>query len=211
MLPVVAIFETNLGMPAYMHMDALNRMLQEGSRVAYLNLLVDTREEASLFKSLKKLPAVTAVTLRRTAIDSFNDTVAENMMVFITLFSGFAAILGFGVAYNAARIALSERGRDLATLRVLGFSRGETSYILVGEVMLLIVLALPAGCLLGLALSRLMATAFDTELFRIPLVIEPSTYGLACLIALAATVVSAVVVRRRVDGLNLVNVLKTRE
>ena len=154
---------------------------------------------------------VSAVMLRRAAIDSFYDTLVENIMVFITLFSALACALGFGVAYNSARIALSERGRELATLRVLGFSRGEISYILLGEVGLLIVVALPFGCLLGWGLSELMAATFETELFRIPLVINAATYGLSIIIALAATVLSALVVRHRVDHLDLIEVLKTRE
>jgi putative ABC transport system permease protein len=115
------------------------------------------------------------------------------------------------VAYNSARIALSERGRELATLRVLGFSRGEISYILLGEVATLILIALPLGCWLGYMLSVLMAEAFSTELFRVPLTIAPSTYGTAVIIAIAATALSAVVVRQRLDRLDLIEVLKTRE
>jgi putative ABC transport system permease protein len=210
-LPVVELFETHLGLPAFIHMEALDRLLGERSQAGYVNLLVDPMHEAELSRTLKDLPMVSAVMLRRAAIQSFYDSVAENMMVFITLFSIFAGVLGFGVAYNASRIALSERGRDLATLRVLGFTRGETSYILAGEVLLLILLALPAGCLLGYLLSLLMAHAFDTELFRVPLVVDPSTYGFAMLIALAASAASALIVRRRVDRLDLVHVLKTRE
>jgi len=210
-LPVVELFETHLGLPALIHIDGLNRLLGERPSAEYINLLVDPVHEAELYETLKALPMVSAVMLRSAAIQSFYDAVAENMMVFITLFAIFAGVLGFGVAYNASRIALSERGRDLATLRVLGFTRGETSYILVGEVLLLILLALPVGCLLGYFLSRLMAHAFDTELFRVPLVVDPSTYGSAVLIALAASALSALIVRRRVDRLNLINVLKTRE
>jgi putative ABC transport system permease protein len=185
--------------------------MRERPSAEYINLLVDPVREAELYEKLKTLPMVSGILLRSTAIQSFYDVVAENMMVFITLFSVFAGVLGFGVAYNASRIALSERGRDLATLRVLGFTRGETSYILVGEVLLLILVSLPVGCLFGLLLSRLMAQSFDTEMFRIPLVVDPSTYGWAVLIALAASGISALLVRRRVDRLNLINVLKTRE
>jgi putative ABC transport system permease protein len=210
-LPVVDLFETHIGMPAFLHVAALNRLLKERPSVDYVNLLIDPARESALYLALKKLPKVSAVMLRRAAIDSFDATVTGNMMVFITLFAVFAGVLGFGVAYNAARISLSERGRDLATLRVLGFTRGETFYILVGELMLLMVLALPLGCWFGSGLTRLMATSFDTELFRIPLIVEPSTYGVAVLIAIVSTLLSAVIVRRRVDRLNLINVLKTRE
>ena len=210
-LPVVGLIETYIAMPAFMDIDALNRMLKERPSTEYLNILIDRRDEAAFYAKLKELPMVSAVMLRRAAIDSFYDTLVENIMVFITLFSALACALGFGVAYNSARIALSERGRELATLRVLGFSRGEISYILLGEVGLLIVVALPFGCLLGLGLSELMAATFQTELFRIPLVINAATYGLSIIIALAATVVSALVVRHRVDHLDLIEVLKTRE
>jgi putative ABC transport system permease protein len=209
--PVVDLVETYIGMPAYIHIGALNRLLKERPSVEYVSLLLDRTQDAHFYKDLKALPMVASVMLRQAAIDSFYDNVVEHLMVFITMFSSLACVLGFGVAYNSTRIALSERGRELATLRVLGFSRGETSYILLGEVALLIIVALPVGCLLGRGLSELMATAFNTELFRVPLTIEPSTYGIAVLIALVATALSAAIVRRRVDRLDLIEVLKTRE
>ncbi len=210
-MPVVGLIETYIAMPAFVHIDALNRLLKERPSVEYVNLLIDRRDEAAFYAKLKELPMVSAVMLRQAAIDSFYGTIVEHIMVFITLFSSLACALGFGVAYNSARIALSERGRELATLRVLGFSRGEISYILLGEIGLLIAVALPLGCLLGRGLSELMATAFNTELFRVPMMIEPSTYGLSVIVALAATLLSALVVRHRLDHLDLIEVLKTRE
>jgi putative ABC transport system permease protein len=131
--------------------------------------------------------------------------------VFVSMFSGLACVLGFGVAYNSTRIALSERGRELATLRVLGFSRAETAYILLGEVALLVSLALPVGCLLGTLLARLMAEMFRTELYRVPLTIDPSTYATAVLVAIGSAAASAAVVGRRIARLDLVEALKTRE
>ena len=210
-MPVVGLVETYIAMPAFVHIDALNRLLKERPSAEYVNLLIDRRHEAAFYARLKELPMVSAVMLRQAAIDSFYGTIVEHIMVFITLFSSLACALGFGVAYNSARIALSERGRELATLRVLGFSRGEISYILLGEIGLLIAVALPLGCLLGRGLSELMATAFNTELFRVPMTIEPSTYGLSVMVALTATLLSALVVRHRLDHLDLIEVLKTRE
>jgi putative ABC transport system permease protein len=210
-LAVVNLFETNLGMPAYLHIDALHELLEERPRAGSIGVLLDANQEARFFEALKETPMVSAVLLRRSAVKLFYDTLAEHLMVFISLFATFACALGFGVAYNSARIALSERGRELATLRVLGFTRAEVSYILLGEVGLLTVIALPLGCLLGYGLSALMARAFDTELFRVPLVIEPSTYGLSMLIVIAAAGASAALVRRRIDRLDLIQVLKTRE
>lgn len=210
-LMVADTVTTHIAMPAYVHIDRLNRALREPPGLEYVNLLVDSNEEGLLYEELKAIPAVSAVMLRQAAIDSFYATVVDHIMVFISMFTALACALGVGVAYNSVRIALSERGRELATLRVLGFSRGEISYILLGEVALLAVLALPLGCLLGRGLTIIMASSFDTELFRVPLMIEPSTFGMAMLIAVAATVVSAGLVRRRVDRLDLVEVLKTRE
>jgi putative ABC transport system permease protein len=210
-LPVVDLIETYIAMPAYLHLDALNRLLKERPSVEYLSVLVDQNHEIELYRELKQLPAVSAVMLRQAAIDSFYENLVDHLMVFVTMFSALACVLGFAVAYNSARIALSERGRELATLRVLGYSRGEISYILVGEVALLIVVALPLGCVLGRLLSEIMAAAFNTELFRVPMTILPSTYGTAVLIALAATIVSAAIVRRRLDRLDLIEVLKTGE
>ena len=208
---VVGMVDTYIAMPAFVHIDTLNRLLKERPSAEYVNVLIDSHQEAAFFAKLKELPLVSAVMLRQAAIDSFYGTIVEHLMVFITLFSSLACALGFGVAYNSARIALSERGRELATLRVLGFSRGEISYILLGEIGLLIAAALPFGCLLGRGLSEVMATAFNTELFRVPLTIEPSTYGLSVIVALAATLISALVVRHRLDHLDLIDVLKTRE
>jgi putative ABC transport system permease protein len=157
------------------------------------------------------MPEISAVMLREAAISTFHDTLAETLLIYISFFAMFACTLGFGVVYNSTRIALSERGRELATLRVIGFSRAEISYILLGEVALLILIGLPLGCLAGQGLAWLMTTAFETELYRVPLVIELSTYGTAVLVALLATAASAALVRRRLDRLDLVAVLKTRE
>jgi putative ABC transport system permease protein len=210
-LPVAGVFETTIAMPAYMDLDALNRLLLVRPSVEYVNLLVDRAAEPELFARLKELPAISAIMLKRAAIESFHETIAEHLLIYIGIFSLFAGLLGFGVAYNSARIALSERGRELATLRVLGFTRAEISYILLGELALLVLIALPLGCLIGRALTILIGRLLDTELFRLPLVIEPSTYGLATVFAIAATALSAFLVRQRIDRLDLIGVLKTRE
>jgi putative ABC transport system permease protein len=133
------------------------------------------------------------------------------MYIALAFYVGFAGLISFGVAYSSARIGLSERGRELAGLRVLGFTRAEVSAILLGELALLGALALPLGCVLGYGLAAAMTWLFDTELFRVPLVVDPSTYGAAALVAVAAATSAALVVRRRVDRLDLIAVLKTRE
>lgn len=210
-VPVVDTFETYIGTPAYMDLDALNRLMKEPASIKYVHLLVDEKNQDSLFARLKALPAISAVSLRRAAVVTFHETMGQTLMTFVWFFIGFGCILAFGIVYNSARISLSERGRELATLRVLGFSRGEVSYILLGEVALLILVGLPTGCLAGYALSGLTLTAFDTELFRVPFLVEAATYGLSVLIALAAAICSMMIVRRRLDRLDLIAVLKTRE
>lgn len=210
-VPVVATFETYIGTPAYMSLTALNRLMRERPSVDMVHLVVDPDAEPALFAELKQTPKVYAVMLKRTAIETFNKTVGETILIFIGFFTVFACMLAGGVVYNGARIALSERGRELATLRVLGFTRWEISYILLGQTALLTLFALPLGCVLGYALVWLMTSAFDTELFRVPMVIEADTFGVAVAIVLAAALVSALIVRHRLDRLDLIAVLKTRE
>jgi putative ABC transport system permease protein len=185
--------------------------MRERPSVNGAHLLVDETREDALFAELKELPQVAAVTLRRAAVDKFHDTMAETLMIFVSFFTVFACALAFGVVYNSGRIALSERGRELATLRVLGFTRFEVSYILLGEAALLAFVALPLGCIVGYQLAWLISKTFETELFRVPLAIQASTFGISALIGLVATAVSAALVRRRLDRLDLIAVLKTRE
>ncbi len=211
LLPIVATFESHIGLPVFMELRHASRLLKEAPTFDYANLLVDPNQERELLAFLKDTPVVSAIMLKQTALDSFHETISKNIMVFNTIFSVLAAVLAFGVTYNSTRIALSERGRELATLRVLGFSKGEISYVLLGEVMFLIFVALPLGCLLGYGLVWSMASAFDTEMFRVPIAIQPNTYGYAIVIVLVAAAISAALVRKRVDELDLIRVLKTRE
>ena len=210
-VPVTATFETYIGSPAYMEIGALNRLMRERPSVSAVHLRIDQSDREALFQALKSLPRVASVTVKQAAVQTFNETMARTITIFVSFFIVFACALAFGVTYNAARISLSERGRELATLRVLGFTKTEISYILLGEVALLTFVALPLGCAFGYALALLMVGAFETELYRVPLVILPSTYGWAIVIGVVATAVSALLVRRRVDRLDLIAVLKTRE
>lgn len=210
---VADVFESYVGMFAFMDIKELNRMMSDRPVTGYVSAMYDPSLESSLLTKLKNLPAVSTVSLRSVAISNFNETIGKTLMVFVGFFVSFSFALGFGVTYNSQRISLSERGRELATLRVLGFSRQDTLYILLGETMLLVFLALPLGCLFGWLLTGLFvnASGFQTELVRLPLIIMPSTYGLAVVVLLIACVVSGVAMKRRVDELDLISVLKTRE
>jgi putative ABC transport system permease protein len=166
----------------------------------------------SLYAELKATPRVAGVTVTKAALESFRQTIAENLLRMQMFIVVFASIIAFGVVYNSARIALSERSRELATLRVLGFTRAEISFILLGELAVLTLVAIPIGLVLGYGLAYLVIHfAYDTELFRIPLVVTRFTYGFAATITLITAVLSGLVVRRRLDHLDLVAVLKSRE
>jgi putative ABC transport system permease protein len=157
------------------------------------------------------MPQVSAVNLRSAAVTTFNETLAQTILIYVGFFIVFSATLACGVTYNAARIALAERARELATMRVLGFSRREVEYILIGEIGLLTFVALPLGAGIGWLLARWLVRAFQTELYRVPFVVEPSTFGWAILGGFLATLASVLLVRRRLDRLDLIAVLKTRE
>jgi putative ABC transport system permease protein len=208
---VARVFETLIGTPAYMHIDALSRLIGEPGSVNLLFLAIDEQRAPELFLKLKEVPAVSAVTRRLAAVDMFHSTMAETMLIYISFFAVFAGAMAFGVVYNSIRISLSERGRELATLRVLGFRRAEIAYILFGEAALLLLIGIPFGCGLGWLLAWLMGSAFETELYRVPLVIEPSTYAVAVIITLCAVAASVMFVWDRLNRLDLIAVLKTRE
>ena len=210
-VPVAGIVEDYIGNFAYMRKDALDRLAAEGPRVSSVDARIDTGKTDAFYRSLKATPAVAGITLWRVAVRSFRETMAETMYIIISFYVGFGSVIAFGVAYNSARITLSERGRELATLRVIGFTRFEVSYILLGEIALLMLPALPLGCLIGYGLAGVMVENLSSDLFRIPHVIESSTYAMACLVVIFATILSGMLVRRRIDNLDLIAVLKTRE
>lgn len=208
---VHATVDTYLGKPAYMHIDTLNQMMKEAPAISGAYLLVDGDAFPAFHATVKETPRVAGVALRTSMIDSFRETLAETINFIVFFYVLFADLLAIGVVYNAMRISLSERGRDLASLRVLGFTRAEVSYILLGEIGVLTALALPLGCVIGYALSVLLTTLFETELYRIPMVIDAETYGTSMAVVAAATLFCGFLVRRRIDRLDLVAALRTRE
>jgi putative ABC transport system permease protein len=154
---------------------------------------------------------VAGITQRTVAIENFYETMAETILTFTLINTLLASTIAFGVVYNSARIALSERGRELASLRVLGFSRGEVSYILLGELALLTLAAIPAGFAIGNAICAYIAGQLESELYRIPLVLESNTYAFAATTVGVSAIVSGLIIWQRLGHLDLVGVLKTRE
>jgi len=210
-VPVTRIVKQYLGFSAYMHIDQINRMMNEGPTITAVHVLADSRFTDNLYAELKNTPMVAGVAQTDVALQSFQDTMDQTMYVIIGFYIAFSSLIAFGVAYNSARIALSERARALASLRVLGFTRGEVTYILLGELGLQTLIAMPVGCLFGVALALLMSPMLKTDMYDFPFVISDNTYGMAVMVVAVAALVCAALVRRRVYNLDLVSVLKTRE
>lgn len=200
-----------IGMSAYMELGALNRLMREGGTISGLHLMVDDSALPALYATLKKTPAVRSVIVPSALLDNFNQTLARTMGTSTAVLIFFACVIAFGVVYNGARIALSERGRELASLRVLGLTQREVAVMLLGEQALLVLLAIPTGWALGYGLSWLITWAIDTELMRLPLVISGRTLMRASLIVVLAALLSGLLVARRLRRLDLIEVLKTRE
>jgi putative ABC transport system permease protein len=200
-----------VGMNAWMRLEDLNRLARESAVVSAAGLLVDVPSEPVLLERLKQIPAAAVVIVQRTLLETFRNTSARNVLFFTAVLSIFAAIIAVGVVYNNARIQLAERAWELASLRVLGFTRAEVSVLLLGELGLEIAIAIPVGFLAGFGLAAFFVSLLPHDVIAFPLVVYPKTYLLAGAVVAAAGVASALIVRNRIDRLDLVAVLKTRE
>jgi putative ABC transport system permease protein len=210
-VPVVTLVDDSMGLQAYMQLDAVRRMMREGAVISGAAVTLDPAAVDEFYDTVKAIPAVAALSLREVMLRNFRETMAENMNVQIFFNVIFAGIIAFGVVYNSARVSLSERERELASLRVLGFTRGEISLILLGELAVVTVAALPIGAVIGYLFGELIMTGFNNEVYRLSFTVTPATIAWSFLIVIAAAFVSGLAVRRRLDALDLVGVLKTRE
>ncbi len=210
-LPVVRLVQDYMGTQSYMRLDALNAALGDGDVISGARLTVADGHESAVFRQLDRRPGVAGAESRLAAVKALYKQIDEMMGVFTFAMLLMGGIINFGVVYNSARIALSERGRELASLRVLGFTQGEVSFILLGELALLVLASIPLGFAIGYALSWSLAVSMATDIYRIPLAIPLSAYAWTALVTVASAVVSALVVYRRVKGLDMIGVLKTRE
>ncbi len=210
-MQVTEVVKQYLGFSTYMHIDEMNRMMHEGPTVTAIHVLADSRYIDALYTKLKNTPMVAGVAQTEAALKGFQDTMDQTMYVMIGFYVAFSSLIAFGVAYNSARIALSERARSLASLRVLGFTSAEVAYILLGELAVQTLLALPVGCAFGYAMALAMSPMLKTDMYDFPFVINDPTYGMSVLVVTIAAVICAVLVRRRVYQLDLISVLKTRE
>jgi putative ABC transport system permease protein len=209
-VPVADIIKSYFGLTAFMDLDALNELMY-GPRLTGAHIAYDTRQQGDLYAAIKSTPGIGSIALQRHALARFRETIAQNINYSVAVYVVLAVIIAFGVVYNSARIQLSEHARELASLRVLGFTRAEVSRVLLTELALLTLIAIPLGWVIGYGFGWLLIQSFSSDLYRVPFTIERATYAKASLVILVATAVSALIVRRRIDRLDLIAVLKTRD
>ncbi|MEM8570893.1 MAG: FtsX-like permease family protein [Pseudomonadota bacterium] len=210
-LTVVALADALMGTPAYMSLEALNVALEEEERMTGAFLKLDEEALDDVVGAVKGMPDVDGFVLKsdvRNAIQTMMDT-GVGALRFVML--AVAGVVTFGIVYNSARIAFTERARELASMRVLGFTRGETSFVLLGELGLITILALPLGALFGYGISAAVSVAFSSEVYSIPLMFERRDVAMAAAVVLLSSAISGFLVKRDVDRIELVSALKTRE
>jgi putative ABC transport system permease protein len=210
-LPVTQLVSEPLGLQAYMNLDTLNRALGDGDVISGVLLAVQDGTQDAVFKELDRRPRVVGAESRLASISALYKSIAQMTGLFTWIALLMGAVINFGVVYNSARIALAERGRELASLRVLGFTQGEVSYILLGEQALLVLASIPLSFAAGYGLSWFLAHNLQSDLYRVPVHIPAAAYAHAALITVISALLSALAVRRRIHALDLIAVLKTRE
>lgn len=208
---VVGLAREYLGVNAYMQRESLNRLLKEGDAISGAWLQVDSNYLKNIYTDLKNMPRIAGVVEQKSAIKAFYETLAETVLFFTFISTMLGGVIAFGVIYNSMRIALSERNRELASLRVLGFQRGEVAYILLGEQALLTLVAIPVGFVFGYGLCAYLAYAFGSDLYRIELVLAPNVYAFSALVVIFSSILSAIMIWRNIAQLDMVAVLKTKE
>jgi putative ABC transport system permease protein len=210
-VPLAATVREMMGLNAYMERQALNRLLEESDQSSQFSLAIERGREPALIEATRAMPRIVGAFSKATMLRNMQEISARNIRIMSTILTLFATVIAVGVVYNNARIALAERTWELASLRVLGFTRAEVSGLLLGEMAIGIAIALPLGMLLGYGLVVLIADLTASDQFYFPVVIQARTYALAGLAVLVSGVASALVVRRRIDQLDMVAALKTRE
>ncbi len=210
-VPVTRVASTLIGAPAYMQMAALNGVMSEPGRISGARLRVDEARADEVYRHLKDMPTVAGVSVSENARASLQKLMDQGAGSARYIMGAVAFIITFGIVYNAARIAQNERSRDLASLRVMGFSKGETAFVLLGELAIITLVALPVGSLVGYALTFAIARGFSSELYQIPAYFDPFSHGFSAAFIIVAAVVSGLLVERDLNRMDLVTVLKSRD
>ncbi|MCB1614524.1 MAG: FtsX-like permease family protein [Pseudomonadales bacterium] len=208
---VSALSTEYLGLGVYMDQFALNRLMGEGPAFNSVLLRIDNAQASDIYKRLREMPRVAGINLRETVIKNFNDTLERVLLTFTVINAWLGGVIAFGVVYNTVRIALAERQRELASLRVLGYTHAEVSQILLGELLILLLISIPLGFVLGKGLCQFLVDGMQTDLYRVPLVLSPYTFSFSAWVVIVSSLLSALIVWQKLKTLNLVEALKTRE
>ena len=208
---VSKIIQQYFGASGYMNIEALSRVLNESYAMNSVLLATAPGKAKFMNDELEDIPAVSSIEVKEDSIRNMNETIQMNMKVtsFVTVL--FAGIISFSIIYNITSVSLAERERELASLRVMGFSREEVGRILYHENIALGVVGLVLGLPLGIAISKALVTAFDTEMIRLPYHLEPRTFIISITLTLFFVLVSNLAIRRKIHHLDLVETLKERE
>lgn len=210
-VPLTGTVAQFFGLSAYMELETVSALLGHAPTVSVANVVIDEAAQDALFEAVKSAPAISGITYMSEIRRGFDETIAQSQGMTMSVYTLMAALIAIGVVYNSARIQLSERARELASLRILGFTRGEVSYILLGELFILTAIAIPIGLVMGYGMAAAMVESFSSDLYSLPLLVSEKTYWRAAGVVAGATIVSALIVRRRIDRMDLVAVMKTRE
>lgn len=210
-IPVTGVAEALLGSPAYMSLEGLNRFLKEPGRVSAVYLTADSVRLNDLQLEFSEMPQVAGISIKKDAEQAFQRIMDEGAGSSRYVMALIAAVITFGIVYNTARISFAESARDLASLRVIGFTKGEVAYVLLGELAVIVLIALPIGATMGYFLSFAISAGFSTDIYQVPAVFDPSGYGAAASVVLIAAVFSGWIVKRDIDRVDLVTALKIKE
>ncbi len=208
---VTGVVQSYVGLTAYGEINFIDRLLRDGHQISGVNITIDSNRLNDLYAAVKQMPFIASIALLDNSRNRFRETIEQNITTMTSVYVILAVIITFGVIYNSARIQLSERARELASLRVFGFTKAEVSWVLMVELGIIVILAQPLGWSLGYGFAWSVVRGFESDLFRIPFVIDASTFAWASIVVLTAASASALIVRRRVNRLDLIRVLKTRE
>lgn len=210
-LPIARLTQSYLGIDAYMELSALNHALGDGHVINGALLTAERERFTAIQQILNQRPHVASAETRLAGSRAFFETTAQTGNIFTWIAVLMGSVINFGVVYNSARIALAERSRELASMRVLGFTQGEVGYILLGEQALLVLASIPLGLVAGYGLSWMLAHGMQSDLYRVPIVLSPSSYAFSALVTVGSAIVSSLAIYWRIRQLDLIGVLKTRE
>ena len=208
---LAGVIDEPMGLSAYMQRDALNALMREGPALSGAWLMTDAELRPEIYDRLWEAARVAGIGLISQAEDGLREYMDDTVLIMMSVLLLLAGSITFALVYNNARIAFAERARELATLRVLGFTRGQVGWVLIGEIALLTLLAIPVGWLLGTFFSWLLSLAFSMDMLRVPFHITHQTYAFAAAGVILASSLSVLMIARRLKKLDMVSALKSIE